>query len=260
MCGHHQLRLAAILLTSLTLGACSAPAYVDRGAGAPGLLARALGPVVYEVDAELERTPPGCIAVLPFETVAETREDMSGQADYVRRALYAHLAPRASRDVELARIDATLRRLSRAERRDHALVGRSLGCDTLLIGTVTEYRQRYLGLYSDVAVGAQIELIRAEDGARLFEARHVAVSRGGGLPISPLALVEGAVRAVTNISGEQLDRMTDDLARRLVSALPATARIRSGNFADVGSIGDAVEISSASAPSPLAIPDGGGLM
>jgi hypothetical protein len=31
----------------------------------------------------------------------------------------------------------------------------------------------------------------------------------------------GALRAVINVDGEQLDRMTDDLARRLVSALPA---------------------------------------
>jgi hypothetical protein len=177
MSGHPQLRLAAMLLSGLLLAACSGPAYVDRSEGDPGLLARTLGSVVYEVDAELERTPPGCIAVLPLETVAETREDMSGQADHVRRALYAHLAPRAARDLELARIDATLRLLSRAERRDHALVGRSLGSDTLLIGTVTEYRQRYLGLYSDVAVGAQIELIRAEDDTRLLRR---ATSRSAG--------------------------------------------------------------------------------
>jgi hypothetical protein len=138
------------------------------------------------------------------------------------------------------KIDGTLRQLSVAERRNHAVVGRALGYNTLMIGTVTEYRERYLGLYSDVAVGAQVELIRAEDGERLWEGRHVAISRAGGLPISPPAVIQGAVRALTNLGGEQFDRFTDDLARRLVSALPAQALPRSENVANSGSAGDRV--------------------
>jgi len=162
--------------------------------------------------------------------------------------------------LELARVDRVLGALSPAQRRSHALVGAELGCDTLLIGTVTEYRRRYLGLYSDVAVGAQVELIRAADGARLWEARHVAISRAGGLPISALALVEGAVRAVTNLGGEQLDRMTNDLARRLVSALPATTGGRSSALAASGSEDHGATRFPAVAPRPLTMPDGGGLI
>jgi len=260
MSGHPQLRLAAMLLSGLLLAACSGPAYVDRSEGDPGFLARTLGPVVFEVDAEFDRTPPGCIAVLPFETVVDTDGALAGHAERVRRATYAHLSPRAARDIELAQIDATLRTLSRAERRDHAVVGGELGCDTLLIGTVTEYRERYLGLYSEVAVGAQIELIRAADGARLWEARHIATTRGGGLPISPLALVEGAVSAITNVGGEQLDRMADDLARRLVSALPAPTGGGSNALADSGSDGHGAASLPAAVPRPLTMPDGGSLI
>ena len=260
MSGQPPLRLAAMLLSGVLLAACSGPAYVDRSEGDPGLFASALGPVVFEVDAELDRMPPGCIAVLPFETVVDTDPALAGHAERVRRAIYAHLSPRAARDIELARVDATLRTLSRAERWNHALVGGELGCDTLLIGTVTEYRERYLALYSEVAVGAQIELIRAADGARLWEARHVATSYGGGLPISALALVEGAVRAITNLGGEQLDRMTDDLARRLVSALPAPTGGGSNALADSGSDGHGAASLPAAAPRALTMPDGGGLI
>jgi hypothetical protein len=78
--------------------------------------------------------------------------------------------------------------------------------------------------------------------------------------IAPLALAKGAVSAMTNIGGEQLDRVTDDLARRLVSALPTPMPTRSEIIADVGSIGDAVASSPASGPQPLTMPDGGGLI
>ena len=87
MSGHPQLRLAAMLLSGLLLAACSGPAYVDRSEGDPGLLARALGPVVFEIDAELDRTPPGCVAVLPFESVVHTDGALAGHAERVRRAI-----------------------------------------------------------------------------------------------------------------------------------------------------------------------------
>jgi hypothetical protein len=180
-----RLQAAATMLVGIVLAACSGPAYIDRSEGDPGLFTRALGPVVFEVGAELERTPPGCIAVLPFETVADTDEN-PGHAEHVRRAIYARLAPRAERDIELARVDEVIRALSVGERRNPALVGRALGCNTLVIGTVTEYRQRYLGLYSDVAVGAQVELIRRRTAS--VSGRAVMLRSAGAAGCPPLCL------------------------------------------------------------------------
>lgn len=202
------------------LAGCSGPRYVDRQLETPGALEMFLEPVVYEVDQALAQAPPRCIAVLPFTSAQDDAAPSLAHAERVRRAVYAHLAPRAPRDVELAAVDAALASMSPRERRDNAQIGRALACDALLLGTLVEHRERYLALYSEIVLRAELELVRADDGAVLWRARHVASSRGGGLPVSPVALIEGAVRAATNLGGEQLDRVTDDLARRLVRALP----------------------------------------
>lgn len=219
-----QARLA-MLVGMVVLSACTGPAYFDRSEGRPNAVAQALGPVVFEASAELARTPPSCIAIMPFPSVVEDDEAPAGHARRVRRAIYAQLAPRTARDVELAAIDARLDAMSPAQLRNYGLIGWRLGCGNLLFGIVTDYRERYLGLYSEVAVGAELELVRARDGEVLWRAEHVATTRGGGLPLSPLGLVEGAARAAANVlEDEQLDRVTEDLARRLVRALPEAER------------------------------------
>jgi hypothetical protein len=211
--------LAALAL--LALAACAGPPYVDRNAAEPGLLAMVVEPVVYAVGRRFAETPPRCIAILPF-TVASSDVDADAwrRAKQVRHAIYAHLAPLPPRDVELARVDALLDGLSPAARRSYPLLGRRLACDALLLGTLLESRERYLGLYSEIAVGAELELVRASDGEVLWQAHHIASSRGGALPISPMSALEGVISAASNLLGEERARVTDDLARRLVRALP----------------------------------------
>ncbi len=216
------IRRTVLALALVALAACAGPTYVDRRGEAPGLLARLAEPVTFEVGRQFAATPPRCIAILPF-TVAAAEEGAWRQAMEVRRAIYAQLAPLPPRDVELAGLDAMLERMSPAARRDYAGIGGRLQCDALLIGTLLEAREGYYALYSEIVVGAELELVRAQDGEVLWRASHIASSRGGALPISPMAAVESLVRAAGNLLGEERERVTDDLARRLVHALPKAA-------------------------------------
>ena len=144
------------------------------------------------------------------------------QAEAVRRAFYARLSLHGQADIELGRVDFVLSRMPAAERNDLARVGAALGCDALLIGKVTKFGSGFFGLYSSVAVGADVSIVRAWDGAVLWEGRHVARSRGGSVPVSPLGVIMSIVNAANNLGGEQFERVTDDLARRLVSTIPDT--------------------------------------
>ena len=108
---------------------------------------------------------------------------------------------------------------------DRAALGRRLNCPALIDGTVTEYGNTFLGVYSSVTVGADLRLIRAADGAVLWQGRHVAAARDGGLPLDPVGLALGVHGAIDNIRDEQVLRVTDDLARRLVSTIPDTATL-----------------------------------
>ena len=205
------------------LAGCAIPSYVDK-ADEGAFSGNPFSKVVYHVHEAYNSEPPECVAVLPFKTPKDgtsTADDISlDQTETVRRALYAHLSPQGKHDVEIPRVDFVLKQMSEADRNDLSLVGEKLNCDALVIGEVTEYGSNYFALYSRVAVGADIKMIRASDGALLWEGQHVAESHGGEIPLSPVGLAMGLIDAAMNVNEEQVFRMIDDLARRLVKTIP----------------------------------------
>ena len=128
-------------------------------------------------------------------------------AEQVRRAFYAQLAPQGRRDVELALVDARIDALPEAARVDHARIGETLNCEALMVGRVTTYRGDFFAIYSRVAVGAEVKIIRASDGALLWEGDHMAQSHGGSVPLTPLGAAIGLIGAVTNLEYEQVQRV-----------------------------------------------------
>lgn len=150
---------------------------------------------------------PDCIAVLRLA------ED--GQGGDVRRALHGHLAPQGKRDVELKRVDVEAGRTT-----DHKALGRALACTTLLEGRVTEDTTQYLGVWSRVAVGADIRLVRAEDGAVLWTGRHTVSSNGGTIPFSPIGLAMGIYDAARNMGDRIRLTLIHQLAQELVATIP----------------------------------------
>jgi len=201
----------------LSLAGCSDPIYVDRNAG--------LGPpdfwpnqVVYRVGPQWKAVPPDCIAILPLD-VADGTSVSPEDAARVRLALFAHLAPQARREVKLERIDHVLAEVPNGPER-HRRLGEALHCSALLTGTVTDYGSSFYGVYSSVTVGADLRVIRAADGAVLWEGHHTASSRGGGVGLSAVGVAMGIFDAATNLRDEQILRVTDDLARRLAGTIP----------------------------------------
>ncbi|MBW7996806.1 MAG: tetratricopeptide repeat protein [Candidatus Glassbacteria bacterium] len=211
------------LVVAGLLAGCAGPSYIDEGKEESSA-ANPFSKVFFRVHDAYNDDPPDCVAVMPFTTPedgASQAEDINlDQTETVRRALYAHLSPQGKRDVEIPRIDFVLGRMSDTEKNDFGLVGKNLNCGTLVVGEVTEYGSSFFGIYSRVAVGAELKMIRADDGSLLWEGRHVAASHGGDVPLSPIGLAMGIVKAASNLNEEQIFRVIDDLARRLVKTIP----------------------------------------
>lgn len=211
-------RLSAMLLAA-ALSACASPVYVDKGKAeeTPPL---ALNPVSFQVHEAFSAHPPACVAVLPLSGPGGDAVIEPARVEAVRRAVYAHLAPQGRRSVRPARVDFLLERLPPAGRDDTAEIGRILGCEALIGGRVTESGMQFLGVYSRVAVGAELTMRRAADGQVLWEGGHVATLHAGGLPVSPIGVAMGIFEAARNMDDEQILRATDDLARRLAATIP----------------------------------------
>ena len=211
-----------LALSGVLLG-CSTPTYIDKGKQETGSAVN-FSDVVFQVHDSYNNDPPNCIAVLPFKTPKDGESKAEGitldQTESIRRAFYAHLSPQGKRDVEIPRVDFVLGQMSEADKNNLRVVGERLGCDALVIGEVTEYGSSFFGIYSKVAVGADLKMFRAKDGGLLWEGKHIAASHGGEIPFSPIGVAMGLIKASLNMEEEQLFGVIDNLARRLVTTIP----------------------------------------
>ena len=211
------------LIFLLPLFACGAPTYIDKGKNQKAS-GSSFSHVIFQVHDTYQKSPPNCIAVLPFDTSADggtsSQNITLNQTQSIRRAFYAHVSPHGTRDVEIPRVDFLLSKLSKIQKKDFRLIGRILNCDALVFGEVLEHGSSYFGLYSRVAVGARLKMVRAHDGARLWEGEHVAASHGGDIPFSPIGIAAGLISAAMNMQEEKILEVIDALARRLVSTIP----------------------------------------
>ena len=207
------------LLAGIAVSACVTPGYVNenRSVSEMGDEDPSLEKVVYKIHNSFRKSPPNCIAVLPLDDNGKLQSE---QREEVRRVFYAQLAPLKKRDIDLHEVDDAIAALPIEFQNDPAALGYALNCDSVLTGRITHYGSGFYGLYSNVTVGADVKLIRATNGDVLWEGRHVATSHGGSVPLTPVGLVTGVVSAAGNLNDEQYVRVTNDLARRLVSTIP----------------------------------------
>ncbi len=229
-------RALPLLLALTAVSACASPTYVNTGEEAPATLG--FNEVVFDVKDAYKAAPPDCVAILPLAVKTPARPEVAPEdRAKVRLALYAQLATRSKREIPLARVDQA----AAEAKGDRKALGEHLGCAALLEGEVTEYGSAFYGIYSRVAVGTDLRMIRAADGALLWEGHHVAVSHGGSIPIDPLSIAWGVADAASNIRDEQILRVTDDLARRLVSTIPDDQpALASGQVAEPAAEGKAI--------------------
>lgn len=210
------MRPALAAVPAAFLAACSSPTFIDAGAG------KAAGPldfnaVTYRVHDAYPASPPDCVAVLPLKPKVPGDPQASEEdATKVRLSLYAHLATRSKRGVRPERVD----RMLAETKGDRKALAERLKCGAAIEGEVTEYGRTFLGVYSAVTVGADLRMVRLSDGKVLWEGVHVAANRGGSLPLDLVGVAMGFAGAVDNVRDEQTLRVTDDLARRLVSTIP----------------------------------------
>jgi len=211
-------RPITVILALAAVTGCATPTYVNKGDGETGWLG--MNEVTFQVNDAYKANPPDCVAILPL-TIKTPSQPMATPEDAakVRLSLYAHLSIQSKRGVRLERIDHVLNQV----KGDHKALAEQIKCGTILEGEITEYGTTFLALYSRVAVGIDLKMVRAADGVVLWEGHHTAASHGGSIPLDPVGVAMGVLDAASNIRDEQILRVTDDLARRLVSTIPDNA-------------------------------------
>lgn len=202
--------------------------------------------VISQAAAEYEASPPVCLGLMPLAVSQKS----FAPVDDIRKAFHAHLAPTGIRLISLQKIDSLV---DPSDTVDNNLqkVAKATGCDTLITGEVTDRKTRFWGVYSEVRAGARLKIIRVSTGKVIWDGRHTAIMRDGGVPLNPLSLVGGAVTAGVNLREEQVKRTAHDLARRLVHAIPQLNYIDDVPSVAAANAGPIPAVVPATAPEPV---------
>lgn len=147
--------------------------------------------------------------------------DANDKQQLLRKMLYAHISPYKTRDIELSHVDRYA--FAGDLKPDYHKLSKKFSCDWFLRGQVNEFSVNYFGVYSNVVVAADLEIIRGRDQKVVWQGKHEARSDDGSVPLSPIDLAFGAVKAANNVNPEQVERVVGDLARRLTRTMPLEA-------------------------------------
>jgi hypothetical protein len=169
---------------------------------------------------------PTTVAVLPFANNSQSEFAFS----VVRRTLFNHFASKNYRMLHWQDVDNRLQLAgitSQAQllAKSPAEIMAVLGVDGLVYGTITHYDKTFVGVYSQVAVGVELQFLNGA-GATIWEVKDVRRSHAGGASLSPVGLIMNALVAAEHIYGDlNLYRAADDLGRDLAKDMPEPANL-----------------------------------
>lgn len=165
--------------------------------------------------------PAQRLAVLPFVNKTDN-QDIAG---LIRRAFYCHLSIRPYQDIELHVVDEKLRQLGFADAAALSKVsikklGEALGCEALVTGEVSEFKRLFLGVYSQLSLGASITVWDTRSGTIIWSDHYVARKHEGGVPLSLFELPLISIRSGWNLRESQKVSVADELTRQLAQRMP----------------------------------------
>jgi len=164
---------------------------------------------------------PKKVAVLPFENLTSDPE----LEELVRRSFYSHFALKKYRDVEVTEVDRALQ-IYQAESlrkwRDlpPRVIGNLFQADFLIYGKVLEYSKLFAGIYSQVTLKVQIEMVECTSGTGVWWKTAVKRSYEGGVPFSLFGVIPEAVRSGLHMTRERTLDLVERLNREIVEDIP----------------------------------------
>ena len=176
---------------------------------------------VSPVQPDRNRDAPPSVAIMPFDN--NTSED--GIEILVRKSFYNHFSSKNYRDIELTEIDRGLRILannSLSSWRDltPAELGNFFHADFLIYGRVKEFKKVFLGIYSQIILRLELEMIDCVHGNLFFGKTIIKRSHEGGLPFSLFGIIPATLRSSLHMKKEKTVDLVESASRDLVEQIP----------------------------------------
>ncbi|MBN1104327.1 MAG: SPOR domain-containing protein [Deltaproteobacteria bacterium] len=183
------------------------------------------------VDPARANGDPGVVVVLPFQNL--TSEANLG--NIVRKSFYSHFTTKNYRDIELNDVDRALDVLQGTSANPWkdlpaTALGKFFHADFLIYGKVLEYTKVFAGIYSQIALKVEVEMVDAGTGEGFWWKTVIQRSHEGGVPFSLLGIIPDALRAGFHMQKERTLDLIERVSRELVEAIPDAPPSRVSTF------------------------------
>lgn len=177
------------------------------------------------------RPGPLTVVVLPFENLTSEPE----LENLVRRSFYSHFTPKEYRDIELNDVDRALeilRNTSSKTWKDLPPTGLAefFRADFLIYGKVLEYNKVFAGIYSQIALKVQLEMVDGKTGEGVWWKTVIQRSHEGGVPFSLFGIIPETLRAGLHMQKERTLDLIERVSRELVEAIPDGPVAKASSF------------------------------
>ncbi len=175
----------------------------------------------YKVDPYMEKHLPRSVAIVPFVDQSRSKEGF----EIVRKCFYNHLSSLPYRDMELSRVNYLLQKQGLTDpeeirKKGAQELGKILSVDAVVFGTISNFDKLFAVIYSQVSVGAAIEMYDTKTGNFLWSGEHTVRTHSGGISTTPVGIIATIIATSLNIRDIQLLRACDDLFRDMVKTIP----------------------------------------
>jgi TolB-like protein len=165
--------------------------------------------------------PPPTVAIMPFDNLT-TDEEMGS---LVRKGFYNHFSSKNYRDIELSTVDRVLESIQKTQSgawRDvpPESLGKYLHADFVIYGKVKDYEKIFLGIYSQLVLTVEVEMVECRNGKGVWWKTQTKRSHEGGIPIEIWSLLSATARSGLHLQREKTLDLIEEISRDLVAEIP----------------------------------------
>jgi hypothetical protein len=168
-----------------------------------------------------EDSAPKTVVILPFENESPEK----GMGELERKSFYNHFSSKNYHDFELNEVDGVLEAFeqeSALKWKDLSpkVIGDLFSADYIIHGRVKNFKKTYLGIYSQIALTVEIDMIVCEGGKTVWNQTVTKRSHEGGIPFSLFGIIPAALRSGLHMQHERTLDLVERVNRELTSRIP----------------------------------------
>jgi len=175
----------------------------------------------------LEKYTPKLVAILPFENLTSNtdQDEKDEEVQIIRKTFSNHFSSRGYQTQWAKVTDSLLQEKGYSDPEEIAklplkTIGDITKAEAIIYGQLTHFDRIFLGVYSQIAVGAKLKMVDVKSGKVLWEDENVSREHSGGFSIEPLGMALTLASNALALRKIEVLGAAENLCREMVTNIP----------------------------------------